>query len=295
MLVAAAWPHAQASREFVPEPARAFAVTNAPPSHAIELPVDQETVQRLSARVENHVAAAGSSHLPWSVRLSKLSPMTGRGSSSAWPRSPFAAMAFSLCRGQFRASPLAWPALVLTGVAGLAATGFFAALLASLLLWLLIKPPAAEASRAWLLDARAYLVLGCFGCLMSLGQEVSAFGVHLGAGTLPASLPPFNLLRAASRWGVLFSLSAAVLAGIGYALMERRLTTRALRITVAVCALLFTNAELLAAPIPTDRVGRLPNVYEWLKHAPPGPVVDFPIHNNRSRLLLVAVVMDTRW
>lgn len=129
-------------------------------------------------------------------------------------------------------------------------------------------------------SVRTYGALAFAGILISFGPGVRAFGVDLGPGVYPGTVPPFSVLRVAARFGVLFSLALAVLAGIGFAHVERRLTSARGRLLALVAVLLIVNQELRVAPMRLDPVPRISPAYVWLKHADHGAVVEFPIHAN---------------
>ncbi len=299
VLGAVARPYLAVSREYQPETARSFKVTqNSAP--AIDRAVDPQVIQELAASVESYLGVADRTRAPWSRAFNRISPTRGARFFPGIVALVFGAVAVALMVWrQAIAFPAAWTTVGLIALTAFGAAtaafdlpmapirlmraipGFFLLLAGSFVLWLFaptgaVPPDEEERWRA----ARAYLVLGALGVLLSFGQEVNAFGVPLGAGIYPPTVPPFNLLRASSRFGVLFSLSAAVLAGVGCAAVVKRLKDRRARVGAVALAVLAANAELFAAPIALQRVERMPDAYEWLKHAPPGPVLEFPIHGS---------------
>ena len=303
VLGAVGWPYVVVSREYLPDPARAFKVSQTPHLETIDRTVNRHVLADLSASVESYVGVAAGARVPWARPLDSVSAVAGSRFFPGVAALAFGALATGLLvRRQLAAFPIAWVTVGLVGwtIFGTTASaldlpmgpilvmravpGFFLILACAVAMWLFAPLTAPADDLEMLRSARAFLVVGAIGMLLSFGQEVKAFGVPLGQGIYPATLPPFSLLRAASRFGVLFSLSAAVLAGIGYAFLARRLTRPAARVGVAALVLLGTNAELLAAPIPLSRVERVPEAYEWLRRAPAGPVIDFPIHGNVSAL-----------
>ncbi len=52
------------------------------------------------------------------------------------------------------------------------------------------------------------------------------------------------------------------------------------RPALAAGVLVLVNFELLCQPPAMRRVPQVPSVYQWLRTAPPGPVVELPIHGN---------------
>lgn len=140
--------------------------------------------------------------------------------------------------------------------------------------------------------AIALLAVGIVGWALSLGPEPRVFGVSLGAGLYPADLPPFNLLRAPARFGILWVLSVAVWSGIGLAEVVARI--RQLRVArpavlasaIGAVAIVAAVVELTAVPIallPIHRVDAA--VMARLGTEPPAPLVAFPIHDNLWALL----------
>src|SRR5690606_22082423 len=88
----------------------------------------------------------------------------------------------------------------------------------------------------------ALLALALTGCVLSLGTRTPVYG------WLYAIFPPMSALRAAARFGVLFLLAAALLGGIGLAVIRVRLPGLAAA-AVGVAALLLVTIEALRAPI----------------------------------------------
>jgi interleukin-like EMT inducer protein len=122
-------------------------------------------------------------------------------------------------------------------------------------------------------------VLAIVGGALALGVSVYAWGTLVARGIYPAELPGFNLLRASVRFGVLYALGLAVLAGYGYAALTRGVRP-GLRPALAAGVLAVVNFELLCQPPPMRGVPHVPPAYQWLRTAPAGPVIEFPIHEN---------------
>src|SRR5262249_19717091 len=70
--------------------------------------------------------------------------------------------------------------------------------------------------------AGSYVMLALVGWMFSLGPTVRAFGVPIAAGIYPGAWPPFSFLRVPARFGVLWLLAMAVLAGVGMAWLLAR-------------------------------------------------------------------------
>lgn len=262
--------------------------------------ISSSTIQDNSTGVEGFAAAAAGTPAPWLAAVRGVGTPTGRffpGVAGAL----LAGLALMLViREQSRASRLAWPALALAAIFAVAVLSvtfgrqygwpihvtrlewFFPALVGSFVLWIFL-PLEVAPSRSWIRDARTYLVIGIVGGALALGISVYAWGTLVARGIYPADLPGFNLLRASVRFGVLYALGLSVLAGFGYAAVTRGVRP-GLRPALAAAVLVVVNFELLCQPPPMRRLPRVPLAYQWLRTAPAGPVVEFPIHDNLSSL-----------
>jgi hypothetical protein len=122
-----------------------------------------------------------------------------------------------------------------------------------------LKPgdsPQLTRNRVWMLVAVA-----AAGLILSLGTQTPIYGwlFHV--------LPPMQGLRAASRFGNLFLLGIAALAGIGLAMLNSRLPAgRVGVVSVAVVAL--ANLEALRAPFPYRHFEGIPAIYSLVAQAP---------------------------
>jgi hypothetical protein len=135
-----------------------------------------------------------------------------------------------------------------------------------------------------------YLVLAALGLLMSLGPEITVGGVELGAGPYRffyEHAPGFAGLRTAARWGMLFQLFLAVLAGLGLAALLGRVRPawgRALLVGLAALGLLvelFPGPTPHAGPQPVP--GSLPPYTTWLaRQTGPGAVLHLPLDSPRQ-------------
>jgi hypothetical protein len=96
------------------------------------------------------------------------------------------------------------------------------------------------------------------GAILSLGTATPIYGwlFHV--------FPPMQGLRAAARFGNLFLLGMAVLAGFG--------TARIRRPAFAIALLVLVNGEALRAPFTYQPFTGIPPIYAMLR-AEPGPVV----------------------
>jgi hypothetical protein len=127
------------------------------------------------------------------------------------------------------------------------------------------------------------LLVVLVGWLMSLGYRWRLPGgavVSLPLGWLAAALPSVGSLRAPLRLGVVVTVAAAALAGLGYAWLEQRIGGPVRRTGLALAVVSLALVELAPRPIPLRRVpvgGDVPPVYRWLASAPPGPVLELPV------------------
>lgn len=110
------------------------------------------------------------------------------------------------------------------------------------------------------------LVAVCLtGCVLSLGTRTPMYA------WLYAAFPPMSGLRAAARFGVLFLLGTAALAGIGLAALLGR-WPRLVGTIVGVGALVCVSAEAFRAPFAYSEFRGIPGTYSLLA-GEPGRVV----------------------
>jgi hypothetical protein len=105
------------------------------------------------------------------------------------------------------------------------------------------------------------VAIAATGVILSLGTRTPIYG------WLYQIFPPMQGLRAASRFGNLFLLGMAVLAGYGLAWLRPRLpATRTGAIAVALVVL--ANVEALRAPLLYTRFTGIPPIYSLLRDEP---------------------------
>lgn len=110
------------------------------------------------------------------------------------------------------------------------------------------------------------VVIAAIGLLLSLGTRTPVYG------WLYTVFPPMQGLRAAARFGNLFLLGMALLAGLGLAWI-RRTRPRTVGLSVATAVVLIAaNVESLRAPFEYRRFNGIPAIYRVLAKEP-GPVV----------------------
>jgi len=118
----------------------------------------------------------------------------------------------------------------------------------------------------------ALAALAITGCVLSLGTRTPIYG------WLYAIFPPMSGVRAAARFGGLFLLAVAMLAGIGLAGLRAGLSRRAATI-VGVAAVLVVTIESLRAPIAYTRFVGIPGIYRLLAREPdPVVLVEVPFY-----------------
>ena len=109
------------------------------------------------------------------------------------------------------------------------------------------------------------VALAVTGFVLSLGVQTPVYG------WLYYAFPPMQGLRAAARFGNLFLLAVACLAGIGIAALRTRLSPRRAGLVAAVLVVL-VNLEALRAPLYYTKFEGVPPIYSLLA-SEPGPVV----------------------
>ena len=115
------------------------------------------------------------------------------------------------------------------------------------------------------------LAVAAAGACLSLGPltPVYEWAYHL--------FPPFQALRAPSRFGILVVFAVAALAGLGLAGLRRRVSPR--RGVVAAAGLLaLATVECLHAPIPYRPVDWSSPIHRVLPALGPGPIAELPLY-----------------
>jgi hypothetical protein len=122
-------------------------------------------------------------------------------------------------------------------------------------------PPFAIASALTRRRIVMLIAIAALGFVLSLGLRTPVYGwmYHL--------FPPMQGLRAAARFGNLFLLGMASLAGIGVAALHARLTPRRGAIA-AIVLVVVANLESLRAPVGYTRFEGIPPIYSILAKEP---------------------------
>jgi hypothetical protein len=118
-------------------------------------------------------------------------------------------------------------------------------------------------------QSRRVLMVACIGVagfVLSLGVKTPIYG------WLFAVFPPMQGLRAAARFGNLFLLAMAMLAGIGFAALRQAHVTGKWSVVAAIAAVGLVNVEALRAPFEYRRFEGIPRIYHVLA-LEEGPVV----------------------
>ena len=119
-----------------------------------------------------------------------------------------------------------------------------------------------------------YGALGAVACWASFGPNAGLYAV------LYRVVPPFTLMRAPSRFGIVVTLALAVLAGIAV----RELLTRTAHPSLVGLALALITAAELAFPLRFREVPPLSPAYKMLATLPVGPVIELPFWStNKER------------
>ena len=140
-----------------------------------------------------------------------------------------------------------------------------------------------EALRQWA-DARRRDAT-TFYALLTLMMLWLALGPPYGLWQYVYSLPGFNFIRANTRFTLVALLGIAVLAGMGFDRIARRLPRRS-RLLLATAAAAVLVAEYAAMPMASQpaRVD-IPAVDRWLDGRPkPFVVAEVPVHNAETQL-----------
>lgn len=119
-----------------------------------------------------------------------------------------------------------------------------------------------------------YGALGGIACWASFGPGAGLYTV------LYRVIPPFTLMRAPSRFGVVVTLALVVLAGIAV----RELASRVRRPTLVAAVLVLITAAELAMPLRFRQVPPVSRVYTMLATLPVGPVIELPFFSSGREL-----------
>lgn len=125
----------------------------------------------------------------------------------------------------------------------------------------------AERARVTLLAA-----IGAAGLVLSFGTATPIYG------WLYDVLPLMQTVRAASRFGTLFLLAIALLAGFGLAGLRRASGHRRMLTVLALATIVLVNVETLRAPFFYRRWTGIPTIYKILAQQPDAVLAEMPFY-----------------
>jgi hypothetical protein len=131
--------------------------------------------------------------------------------------------------------------------------------------WMLIRPGSYRDFVSQRPRVVMLLAIVVTGFVLSLGTRTPLYG------WLYVVFPPLHGIRAAARFGNLFLLGMAALAGLGMAALRPRLSLR-WGPAIGVALVIVANVESLRAPFVYRRFDGIPAIYSLLAREP-GPVV----------------------
>jgi hypothetical protein len=106
------------------------------------------------------------------------------------------------------------------------------------------------------------VAIAAAGLVLSLGTHTPVYG------WLYSVFPPLSSVRVAARFGNLFLLATAILAGLGAAQLRASGVFRGRAAAVIVALVIVVNAEALQAPFAFRRFDGIPNLYSMLAQEP---------------------------
>jgi hypothetical protein len=133
--------------------------------------------------------------------------------------------------------------------------------------------------------ARMALAFGAVGFALSFGASLPGYEV------MHAYIPLLQGVRAAARWGTLFLIAIAILAGFAAARLEARWNTRSWWMALAIGIVGLVTVEALRAPLNLVRFDGIPSVHRRLDQEAVTGIVVFPFYggvqfNGNGRYLL---------
>ena len=120
------------------------------------------------------------------------------------------------------------------------------------------------------------VVIAIAGFVLSLGIQTPVYG------WLYRAFPPMHGLRAAARFGNLFLLGMAVLAGLGLAAMRASWPRSRVAAVGAAFLVVAVNVEALRAPFEFRRFAGIPNLYSMLIDEPEVVLVEVPFYPRQA-------------
>jgi hypothetical protein len=120
--------------------------------------------------------------------------------------------------------------------------------------------------------ARIALAFGVLGLALSFGDALP------GYEWLQRVVPLMQGIRAAARWGLLFLIAVAILAGFALAELERRWSSRRWWAAAAGVVLAMLTVEALRAPLALVRFNGIPSVHRRLNTDDVRAIVVYPLY-----------------
>jgi len=129
--------------------------------------------------------------------------------------------------------------------------------------------------------ARMSLAVGVAGFALSFGPAFPLYGV------LYKIFPLMAAIRGAARWGQMFLVAVALLAGFGLAALQQRMKRTVPGVVLPLCLALIVlaNVEALRAPFAfsaDDHYGGVPEIFKKLNTPGPEVVIIFPFYSPRD-------------
>jgi hypothetical protein len=136
-----------------------------------------------------------------------------------------------------------------------------------------------------------YVTLALLALWASLGPDAGLYAA------IYRVVPFASMLRAPARLGLLVTLAFAVIAGVGYLVIARRLTGAKRRVfAIAMISLAIIRSS--AGPLALVDAPPTPSAYAWLRTLPRGPVAEFPFFSDsadRSRQTEYMLMSTLHW
>lgn len=133
-----------------------------------------------------------------------------------------------------------------------------------------------------------YVLLAVVAAWASFGPDAGLYGL------LYRVVPFMGMLRAPARLGLLVTLAAAVLAGIGVSSMERAWVGPRRRVWLTALVVI-TLARSSVGPLNWQEVSREPRAVTWLGQVPRGAVAEFPFFRRPDLDRETTYMLQSTW
>lgn len=135
--------------------------------------------------------------------------------------------------------------------------------------------------------ARMCVALGICGVLLSFGPDLPGYQFLYRAAL------PLQGIRAPARFGFLLTVAVAILGGMGFAALRRRIQSGATLAIVTPLILIVLVAESLVAPLWLRRFDGVPPIYGRLKGEPNAVVAEMPMPGGRATALNAGYLLNS--